>query len=213
MSSSRSTVKGKGKAVLRPSQIQLEGFDESPLWNHVKVTGGAALVEVTIGIGCAITATRSLLKVAEIRFASSIVMARRLRDVKLALEKMVMDSSWKTYQGDGKSPIEIKAQEVKQYIVNDTWWDKLEFFLSFTEPLMDMLRAADTDAPVLHLIYDMWDTMIEKVKLIIFEQEGENLITGGDKFDIDGHALTELAELSLGEPKIEAVTFDDNVER
>ncbi|KAK3017142.1 hypothetical protein RJ639_007438 [Escallonia herrerae] len=39
---SRSAVKGKGKAVLRPSQIQLGGFDESPLWNHVKVTGGAA---------------------------------------------------------------------------------------------------------------------------------------------------------------------------
>ncbi|KAK2999004.1 hypothetical protein RJ639_023637 [Escallonia herrerae] len=42
MSSSRSAVKGKGKAVLRPSQIQLGGFDESPLWNHVKLTGGAA---------------------------------------------------------------------------------------------------------------------------------------------------------------------------
>ncbi|KAK2977697.1 hypothetical protein RJ640_026837 [Escallonia rubra] len=41
MSSSRS-MKGKGKAVLRPSQIQAGGFDDSPLWNHVKVTGGAA---------------------------------------------------------------------------------------------------------------------------------------------------------------------------
>ncbi|KAK3040180.1 hypothetical protein RJ639_028430 [Escallonia herrerae] len=40
MSSSWS-VKGKGKAVLRPSQIQAKGFDDSPLWNHVKVTGGA----------------------------------------------------------------------------------------------------------------------------------------------------------------------------
>ncbi|KAK3017179.1 hypothetical protein RJ639_007122 [Escallonia herrerae] len=42
MSSSRSAAKGKGKAVLRPSQIQVGGVDDSPLWNHVKVTGGAS---------------------------------------------------------------------------------------------------------------------------------------------------------------------------
>ncbi|KAK3037895.1 hypothetical protein RJ639_032125 [Escallonia herrerae] len=57
MSSSRSAAKGKGKAVLHPSQIQVRGVDDSPLWNHVKVTGGAS-VEVAIGIGCATTATR-----------------------------------------------------------------------------------------------------------------------------------------------------------
>ncbi|KAK3014758.1 hypothetical protein RJ639_007943 [Escallonia herrerae] len=42
MSSSRSATKGKGKAILRPSQIQVGGVDDSPLWNHVKVTGSAS---------------------------------------------------------------------------------------------------------------------------------------------------------------------------
>ncbi|KAK3011768.1 hypothetical protein RJ639_012434, partial [Escallonia herrerae] len=45
ISSSRSAVKGKGKAVLRPSEIQLGGFDESPLWNHVKITDSYSKVK------------------------------------------------------------------------------------------------------------------------------------------------------------------------
>ncbi|KAK2995670.1 hypothetical protein RJ640_006130, partial [Escallonia rubra] len=89
-------AKGKGKVVLRPSQIQVGGVDDSPLWNHVKVTGGAA--------------------------------------------------------GGGGNR------------------------------------------------HSMCNYCNKKV-------------TGGDKFDIDGHLLTELAELSLDEPDLEAVTFDDNVEK
>ncbi|XP_057764867.1 uncharacterized protein LOC130985765 [Salvia miltiorrhiza] len=34
-----------------------------------------------------------------------------------------------------------------------------------------MLRACDTDKPCLHLVYDLWDTMIEKVKAAIYKHE------------------------------------------
>ena len=35
-----------------------------------------------------------------------------------------------------------------------------------------MLRAVDKDSPpILHFIYDIWDSMIENVKKIIFEHE------------------------------------------
>ncbi|WCJ18621.1 hypothetical protein M5689_000958 [Euphorbia peplus] len=34
-----------------------------------------------------------------------------------------------------------------------------------------MLRIADTDKPCLHLVYDMWDTMIENVKNVIFKHD------------------------------------------
>jgi len=57
-----------------------------------------------------------------------------------------------------------QAQFVKEKIVNDLWWDDVRYFLSFTEPIYSMIRVADTDKPCLHLIYEMWDTMIEKVK-------------------------------------------------
>lgn len=121
----------------------------------------------------------SLLRVAETRFASSIVMTKRLKEVKGALEKMVIDADWKVYR-EGSN--EAKAQQVKHCIVEDTWWDKVDYFLKFTEPMVDMLRKADTDMPVLHLIYDMWDSMIENVKKIIFLHEGKDLITGSSTF-------------------------------
>ncbi|XP_059671005.1 uncharacterized protein LOC132316546 [Cornus florida] len=79
-----------------------------------------------------------LLKITETRFALSIIMAKRMREVKDALEKMVMDPSWR--------------------------------------------MLADTDAPVLHLIYDIWDTMIEKVKYRIFGHENQDLLTGQSNF-------------------------------
>lgn len=124
----------------------------------------------------------SLLKVAETRFASSIVMCRRLKDVRVALEQMVMDADWKHYRGDGNTLAEIKAREVKKCIVDDLWWDKLDYMLKFTKPIHDMLRVADTDTPVLHLVYDMWDSMIESVKKIIFEHEMKDIITGQSDF-------------------------------
>lgn len=36
-----------------------------------------------------------------------------------------------------------------------------------------MLRRSDTDEPCLHMIYEWWDTMIEKVKVAIYRQEGK----------------------------------------
>ncbi|KAF1858968.1 hypothetical protein Lal_00000790 [Lupinus albus] len=41
-------------------------------------------------------------------------------------------------------------------------WDKITYILDFTRPIYSMLRACDIDSPTLHLIYEMWDTMIEK---------------------------------------------------
>ncbi|KAG5532737.1 hypothetical protein RHGRI_027141 [Rhododendron griersonianum] len=73
-----------------------------------------------------------LLSVAETRFASSFIMAKRLREVKTSLEKMVMDASWKTYRADGNTLAETKAREVKKCIVDDTFWDQLDYLLSFT---------------------------------------------------------------------------------
>ena len=114
----------------------------------------------------------NLLKVADTRFASNIISAERLKAVKDALEKMVMDSDWKSFKGYGKV-IEGRARAIKECIVNDNWWDQIDFFLSFTKPILDMLRAADKDSPpILHFIYDMWDSMIENEKKIIFEHEG-----------------------------------------
>uniref|UniRef100_A0A1S4C2V0 DUF659 domain-containing protein n=1 Tax=Nicotiana tabacum TaxID=4097 RepID=A0A1S4C2V0_TOBAC len=122
----------------------------------------------------------SLLKVAETRFASHIIMTSRIHRVKSSLEKMVMDDEWTNYKG--YKVIEAKAREIKSLVMDDEWWDTIEYLLRCTEPIVSMLRSADLDCPKLHLIYDMWDTMIEKVKVIVFEHEGKDLITGQSNF-------------------------------
>ena len=40
----------------------------------------------------------------------------------------------------------------------------MKYIVDFTEPIYEVLQVADTDTPCLHLIYEMWDSMIEKVK-------------------------------------------------
>ena len=40
----------------------------------------------------------------------------------------------------------------------------MKYIVDFTEPIYEVLQVADTDTPCLHLIYQMWDSMIEKVK-------------------------------------------------
>ena len=35
-----------------------------------------------------------------------------------------------------------------------------------------MIRVTDTDKSSLHLVYDMWNFMIEKVKVDIYRKEG-----------------------------------------
>ncbi|KAM3238891.1 hypothetical protein P3L10_013924 [Capsicum annuum] len=89
-------------------------------------------------------------------------MTTRIRKVKSSLEKMVKDGEWKNYKRD--KGIEAKTHEIKSFIMNDENWDIIDYLLKFTEPIVDMLRDADLDSSKLHLIYDMWDSMIEKVE-------------------------------------------------
>ena len=56
-------------------------------------------------------------------------------------------------------------------ILDEHWCACVQFVLDFTEPIMTMLRFADTDAPCLGDVYDGMDTMVEKVKLSIQAHE------------------------------------------
>ncbi|KAJ7950877.1 DUF659 domain-containing protein [Quillaja saponaria] len=108
-----------------------------------------------------------LLAVAETRFASTIVMLKRFKLIKHGLQSMVISDKWNAYREDSVGI----AQTVKEIILNDLWWDKVDYILSFTGPIYDMLRLCDTDKPTIHLVYDMWDSMIEQVRTVIFRQE------------------------------------------
>lgn len=123
-------------------------------------------------------ATLKLLSYGETRFATILIMLLRLVEVKLALSAMVMDKDWKDYKGEDVA----KALLIKNRICDDDWWEKVCYLINLTAPIVDFLRFTDTDKPSLHKVYDMWDTMIERVRLVIYEHEDKNLETGSSSF-------------------------------
>ncbi|XP_030940275.1 uncharacterized protein LOC115965242 [Quercus lobata] len=128
-----------------------------------------------------------LLAVAETRFASIIIMLKRLFQVKQNLRNMVVCEEWMSYREDDVG----KAQTVRDYVLNDLWWDKVAYILRFTEPIYEMLRVADTDAPILHEVYEMWDSMIENVKKEIYQHEGKEDYEESPFYDVVHNILIE----------------------
>ncbi|XP_030515905.2 uncharacterized protein LOC115729461 isoform X1 [Rhodamnia argentea] len=112
-----------------------------------------------------------LLFVADTRFASMIVMLKRFKLIKCCLQSMVICDKWNIYRDDNQG----RAKFVKNKVLDDFWWDSIDYIFSFTAPIYDMLRIYNTDKPCLHLVYDMWDSMIVKVKKAIYEQEVKRL--------------------------------------
>ena len=96
-------------------------------------------------------------------------MLKRLFQVKHNLRNMVISEEWMSYREDDVG----KAQTVRDYVLNDLCWDKVAYILRFTGPIYEMLQVADTDAPILHKLYEMWDSIIENVKKEIYEHEGK----------------------------------------
>ena len=108
-----------------------------------------------------------LFSVAPSGFASTIVMAKRFRSLKEGLQKMVMSCEWSNYKDDDVG----KAKQVKETLLDDIWWDKVDYILSFTTPIYDVLTKIDNDMACLRFVYDMWDSMIEKVRQVIYRHE------------------------------------------
>ncbi|KAG6481700.1 hypothetical protein ZIOFF_058319 [Zingiber officinale] len=104
-----------------------------------------------------------MLSLADIRFASTIIMLKRFRQIKKCLENMVISERWDVYKEDDV----VKARVVKYKILDDQFWEKIDYILAFTSPIYEMLRKVDTDQPCLHLVYEWWNEMIEKMRVAI----------------------------------------------
>ena len=112
-----------------------------------------------------------LLSIADTRFAYVIIMMKRFKLIRRALESMVLCEDWAIYRDEDPN----KSKVVRDTILDDDWWAKLTYILDFTAPIYDMIRVCDTDKPCLHLVYEMWDSMIGKVKKVIYKHEGKRL--------------------------------------
>ncbi|XP_075674890.1 uncharacterized protein LOC142644095 [Castanea sativa] len=156
------------KAIDGSGEFKDKHYIAGVLKDAIKEIGHEKVVQVITDNASVMKAAGSLIEIADTRFASVVVMLKRLKSIKRCLQAMAISDQWASYRKDDVE----KAQKVKDLILSDLWRDNIDYILEFTAPIYDMLRMADTDKPCLHLMYEMWDSMIEKVKAVIYRHEG-----------------------------------------
>ena len=77
------------------------------------------------------------------------------------LQQMVLVSNGLLKEED------VGKKNVKETLLDDIWRQKVDYILSFTTLIYDVLRKTNTNATSLHLINQMLDSMIEKVRKVI----------------------------------------------
>ncbi|KAF8402116.1 hypothetical protein HHK36_013068 [Tetracentron sinense] len=140
-----------------------------------------------------------LLGVTETRFASTLILIKRIFQVKSALQRMVIDKSWRFSREEDSQ----KAHKIEDILISDLCWDNVEYLLEFNELIVSMLRVADTDTPILYLVY-------EKVDEHYVEGSSKYWDTVGDEFNLEGPSDHQFANLSLDDPVLESMSFEDD---
>ena len=118
----------------------------------------------------------SLLKIADTWFASSFIMLKRLREVKSALGSMVISEYWSFWRKTDQA----SSKRVKDTVLDDDWWERVDLTLKIMDPIISLLRFADTDKPILGEVYEGWDSMIESVKTVVLEHKCPEYGTPGE---------------------------------
>jgi hypothetical protein len=118
----------------------------------------------------------SLLKIADTRFASSFIMLKRLREVKSALGSMFILEYWSFWRKTDQA----SSKRVKDTVLDDGWWERVDLTIKIMDPIISLLRFANTDKPILGEIYEGRDSMIESVKTGILEHECPEYGTSGE---------------------------------
>ena len=68
-----------------------------------------------------------------------------------------------------KQPNTIRAQKVEAMTLDNDWWGRVKHVMEFTEPIMSMFHFVDTDKPCPRDIYDVMDTMLEKMIVVRYK--------------------------------------------
>ena len=125
------------------------------------------------------------LSVAPTRFASTIIMLKRFKSLKRGLQEMVISNEWSDYKEDNVD----NARTIKETLLNDNWWMKVDYIIAFTAPIYGVIRK--TDMATLHLVYEMWDSMIEDVRKTIYQHEGKAQVEHSSFFETVNSVLID----------------------
>ncbi|KAL3682310.1 hypothetical protein R1sor_000332 [Riccia sorocarpa] len=104
---------------------------------------------------------KRLLKPGITRFATSIIMLDRTFHLEHCLKRMVVSERWKTWATDSRRPSKtrIKAESIKQIILDDTYWNKCHDVLLMVEPVYRLLRQVDAHKDFMgRIFWESWET-------------------------------------------------------
>ena len=108
-------------------------------------------------------AKKKNLKPAETRYATYFILLERMVEVFASLQATVVSQEWNAWT-ESKSP---QAKQIRDMLLSDDWWADCRYVVSFTAPIVELIRYADSDSPTLGEIYECIDTMVGKIKHII----------------------------------------------
>lgn len=84
-----------------------------------------------------------------------------------ALKATIIISEWSTW-GESKTN---QGKKIRWMLLNDDWWVEVKYIVSFTAPIVELIRYADSNCPCLGEIYESIDSMIKKIKSIIRQRD------------------------------------------
>jgi hypothetical protein len=91
--------------------------------------------------------------------------------VRQALQAMVIDPLWESWRTSSSN----RGQRIKSIILDDAWWDKVQYLLRFIEPILTMIKTFDTYMLCLGKVYESIDSMLERIREIIKANDDDPL--------------------------------------
>jgi hypothetical protein len=120
-----------------------------------------------------------------------------LLKVRESLASMVSSQHWQVLKDRAPTAIDKEGfEEVEDTALDGLFWARVREVLQFTKPIYNMIRFADTDAPVIGEVYEQMDNMLGQIKDIV-QPKDPNLYdiihkfvcARWDKLNVPLHAL------------------------
>ena len=106
--------------------------------------------------------TKGLLRPAETRFGTNIIMAQRLLELKDDLQEMFVSRQYKAWIN--KKPYKKTSDDITKLILSEEFWNKCQLYVDINQPVHELLRLLDGSSPVIGKIYYRMFDIQEKIK-------------------------------------------------
>ena len=83
-------------------------------------------------------------------------------EVHASLQATLVSQEWNAWSQSKSS----QAKTLRDMLLDEDWWSECRYVVSFTTPIVELIRYADFDSPTLGEIYECMGSMVGKVRHI-----------------------------------------------